>query len=479
MFRLRACHLQLSIIKTMKYLLTLLLGIMTIGTVYAAPFTSFQLATSTLTNGNVLQTNGQSNKWVATSSLGFPSISGFMTFVYASSTFPSFTYASSSYLTASSTTATITTFYSTNAWITNASTTNLSATGAFLTSLFSTNASTTNISGTRLDFTNATTTNLSGSGITFTNAVFTNSTTTLASFARSTSTNAFITNASTTNLSSSGFFSTNAFMSNASTTAFSATGVTIGNGLFTGTLDVTGKTTLGNASTTNISASTGAFIQDLFVAATQTVIGKSTLANATTTQVSASTGIFTPNAWITTLTGTNASSTNATSTNFFLNGGTSGSVLFLGTGGLFTQNNAQFFWDNGANFLGIGSSTPRTALVVTGTAIIPEYNWGTGTSTNMTVRFGTSTTQTMQMGSAAISLTLLPNTGVGGGIKLRVLNPTTTAGALTFYSSTTIRWCGITAPTQTTATNRGDIYTFVYGTGTSSALLIDGCATAF
>ncbi len=97
----------------MKKLLLSLLTLSTLLSVSAADFTSFQLASTTLTNGYILQTNGRNNKWVATSSLGFAS-GGEVTYAYASSTFPSFTYGSSTYLTSASASSTYAT--GTNYW---------------------------------------------------------------------------------------------------------------------------------------------------------------------------------------------------------------------------------------------------------------------------------------------------------------------------------------------------------------------------
>jgi len=48
-------------------------------------------------------------------------------------------------------------------------------------------------------------------------------------------------------------------------------------------------------------------------------------------------------------------------------GGTEGSVLFIGTGILLAEDNANFFWDDTNNRLGIGNATPSTPLDVTGT----------------------------------------------------------------------------------------------------------------
>ena len=46
---------------------------------------------------------------------------------------------------------------------------------------------------------------------------------------------------------------------------------------------------------------------------------------------------------------------------------TTGSIPFIGTSGLLTQSNANFFWDSTNNRLGIGTNTPGVALDVTGT----------------------------------------------------------------------------------------------------------------
>ncbi|WP_089779025.1 beta strand repeat-containing protein [Chitinophaga sp. YR573] len=46
---------------------------------------------------------------------------------------------------------------------------------------------------------------------------------------------------------------------------------------------------------------------------------------------------------------------------------TTGSVLFTGASGLVSQNNANFFWDNTNNRLGLGTNTPNRTLEVGGT----------------------------------------------------------------------------------------------------------------
>lgn len=48
-------------------------------------------------------------------------------------------------------------------------------------------------------------------------------------------------------------------------------------------------------------------------------------------------------------------------------GGTAGSVLFVDAAGNLAQDNAQLFWDNANNRLGIGTASPATTLHVSGT----------------------------------------------------------------------------------------------------------------
>jgi hypothetical protein len=52
---------------------------------------------------------------------------------------------------------------------------------------------------------------------------------------------------------------------------------------------------------------------------------------------------------------------------FTLSGLTAGSVPFIGTGGLVSQNNSNFFWDATNSRLGIGTNTPNNTLEVGGT----------------------------------------------------------------------------------------------------------------
>lgn len=55
--------------------------------------------------------------------------------------------------------------------------------------------------------------------------------------------------------------------------------------------------------------------------------------------------------------------------NATLSGKTIGSVLFAGTGGVIQQDNANFFWDDTNNRLGIGNAAPARQLDVTGSSV--------------------------------------------------------------------------------------------------------------
>jgi len=55
--------------------------------------------------------------------------------------------------------------------------------------------------------------------------------------------------------------------------------------------------------------------------------------------------------------------------NVTLSGKTSGSVIFAGTGGVLSENNSQFFWDNSNYRLGLGTLAPARRLDVNGSSI--------------------------------------------------------------------------------------------------------------
>lgn len=58
-----------------------------------------------------------------------------------------------------------------------------------------------------------------------------------------------------------------------------------------------------------------------------------------------------------------------------VNTGTAGSILFVGSGGTVAQDNAQLFWDDTNNFLGLGTNTPAAKLHLSGN--ISKTAWTT------------------------------------------------------------------------------------------------------
>jgi hypothetical protein len=59
-------------------------------------------------------------------------------------------------------------------------------------------------------------------------------------------------------------------------------------------------------------------------------------------------------------------------------GGTPGSILFVGAGGVLAQDNANLFWDDANNRIGIRTNAPAQALDVVGNAQISATLFGLG-----------------------------------------------------------------------------------------------------
>lgn len=110
------------------------------------------------------------------------------------------------------------------------------------------------------------------------------------------------------------------------------------------------------------------------------------------------------NARVNPITGALIVEANVTSSNTSIGstipGATQGSIFFAGLGGTLAQDNANFFWDDTNNYLGIGTNTPAENLHVVGTAIITGdvgtadqllgRDSGTGEITGITVGSGLS-----------------------------------------------------------------------------------------
>jgi hypothetical protein len=103
---------------------------------------------------------------------------------------------------------------------------------------------------------------------------------------------------------------------------------------------------------------------------------------------------------------------------------TSGSVLFAGGGGVYSQDNANYFWDATNHRLGLGNAAPSTTLDVTGSQNI------TSTSANaLTVGPNGATNPVLQIDdSTASSVTGIKITGAaaGGGVKIEAISSAAT-----------------------------------------------------
>lgn len=125
----------------------------------------------------------------------------------------------------------------------------------------------------------------------------------------------------------------------------------------------------------------------------------------------------------------------------------------------------------GNGFLGLGTTTPMNTLTVaTGSIVSSIYDWGTATSTSMTVDWTKAQTQKMQMSTTAYTITFLNGTtSPGATLTLFICNPTAgTGGAVTFNQ---VYWSAHTVPTQTTTANNCDHWAFKSELGTSTAII--------
>jgi hypothetical protein len=103
---------------------------------------------------------------------------------------------------------------------------------------------------------------------------------------------------------------------------------------------------------------------------------------------------------------------------------TTGSILFADGGGLITQSNSTFFWDNTNKRLGIGTNSPGAPLDIHGTGANAFFN-GTG-SNNATLVFQNAGSSKWSIG----------NIYGAGSNTFRIYNNITSAAALTIDNTT-------------------------------------------
>ena len=106
-------------------------------------------------------------------------------------------------------------------------------------------------------------------------------------------------------------------------------------------------------------------------------------------------------------------------------GATAGSVLFAGAAGVLAQDNANLFWDDTNDRLGVGTATPQAGLEVTGdicntseiddgdTGATQTTDWTTGNHHKSTLTANCTYTFTAPGGAAFLALRMVQG-GAGG-----------------------------------------------------------------
>ncbi len=228
----------------------------------------------------------------------------------------------------------------------------------------------------------------------------------------------------------------------------SSTGLTVNGQATTTNLLVTASSTLQNFTATN-STSTNATTTGAFSVGTTFVAtgGLSTLSNL----------LVTGSSTLQNFTGLNSTTTNATTTSII---STTASTTNSFVGGK----------------LGIGTSSPATALTVANNQSILVDENKVATSTSQTINWSQGNQQLMQIGTSAITVTMTSYLR-GQHILVLVCNPGSgTAGAITWSG---VEWAGGTKPTQTTTANQCDAWSFLatQATSTANTLKIFGTAS--
>ncbi len=105
-----------------------------------------------------------------------------------------------------------------------------------------------------------------------------------------------------------------------------------------------------------------------------------------------------------------------------LTSGTTGSVLFVGASGVIQQDNANFFWNDTTNRLGLGNSNPQALLHVSATNADIRYTQVTSTG-NLVVRYDDNNTNQYPLAIENRNITAAIR---GTGIQFNFADTTTT-----------------------------------------------------
>jgi len=134
---------------------------------------------------------------------------------------------------------------------------------------------------------------------------------------------------------------------------------------------------------------------------------------------------------------------------------TTGSVVFAGASGVYGQNNAQFFWNNSNNRLGLGTASPLATLSVVGTGYSPNITLTDAS----TIAWDTSTGQTATFTFVSTNRTMSAPTNLVNGA-FYALAVIQNAGSNTLTWDTVFKWTNGSAPTLSTAASAKDYFVF-------------------
>lgn len=131
--------------------------------------------------------------------------------------------------------------------------------------------------------------------------------------------------------------------------------------------------------------------------------------------------------------------------NVTLSGKTSGSVIFAGSGGALSEDNANLFWDNNNDRLGIGTTSPARNLDVNGDVKIRGpllINDATATKANFEIKQAEITTTTAGVATIA---TIPVASGDTALIEARIVGKSTTGDSATYVRTARFKNVGGTA----------------------------------
>ena len=228
-----------------------------------------------------------------------------------------------------------------------------------------------------------------------------------------------------------------------------------------------------NVSITNGAGSITINATDQYVGTVTSVSGTGTVNGITLTGTVTSSGSLTLGGTLSNVSLT----TQVTGTLPVANGGTgtatsftAGSVVFAGASGVYSQNNAQFFWDNSNNRLGIGNASPGAAIDVTGNIRL------SAASPNIELNNGGP----MVYSPAANTLAFATGGGPSSPINRFQVGPAGQWGiaGATYGSAGQVFTSGGASASPTWTTPTTGTVTSVSGTGTVNGITLTGTVTS-